>query len=167
MKEKKKKNSANLFVKAWLEIKKVTAWNLFIFLLIVMGAYLIVRHLIWRYVMGAPSDAICGNTTFRKLTSCYPGQLVQTKFYDLYSYLVIYVKYGILILKAFYFIMVPLGIYLILTKIMFKNPTKKIKIISFAVGVIIAILVYLTMPSFLMCELPPLPAAAPGTVPSF
>jgi len=87
----------------------------------------------------------------RPITSCPPGFVARIKFYDLYSLFLAYVKHGNL-LKASYFILLPLGIYLILTNTLFKKPNLAKKIICLLIGVLVALIIYFAVPSVYVCS---------------
>ena len=132
------------------EIKSITAWNIFVFLVMLMVIFLVIRYLLLKFVLRVPEECGVFYYSFRTLTSC-PGNIVSgIKFYDLSSYFIVYIKHGGLI-KYFYFLIVPIGVYLLLTRFMWKKPSTFLRINSLIIGILLAIIIYLLFPSSYLC----------------
>jgi len=159
--EKTEKKKRGFFSKLWSEIKSITVWNIFIFLVTALPLFLISRYLIWRFVLGSPSPASCGLRYFEPLSSCPASFISSIKFYDLPSYLSVYVKHGVFLMQGFYFLIVPIGIYLLLTTFVWKKPSTLMKIASLAIGIFVAVLIFLLLPSSPLCTFD-IPVIMPG-----
>jgi hypothetical protein len=147
-KAKIKKPSAKIFLS---ELKSITVKNIFAFIAVLFGLYVILRYAVSNLIF--KSGTIGKYNAFKPLTSCNEIFVGQTKFYDLYSYFQIYVKHGTGLMKIFYFLLVPLGIYLLLTSFVWKKASPGMKILSLLIGIAIAVLIYVLVPTIYVCTL--------------
>ena len=150
MKVKKEKSAGKFLNKLRSEIKSITAWKIFTFIGVLLIIYLAIRFLLSK-VLGFFYAEWGTSYTFRSLSSCEPYFVKHIKFYDVH-YLSVLIKYGTWVSKTFYFSLVSLGVYLLLTKFILKEKSVAIKIISIIIAIEVAIIIYLLLPSYAFCH---------------